>query len=176
LFWDGFSIGLPFVTTAHRRTTNAHLSAALFQRHRRGGAASGRHKRGKCRRVGVRLRSAITEALGIWQLSPPTRIGLPPHEHAALTLFDPGSATSARRWSEYRSLAYPARMCTDDAQSRFIEPSNFSQKPYAAAPAAWRSSPPCAAPRRASADLVTERCDAAIGPELGEKRKRAACA
>jgi hypothetical protein len=31
-----------------------------------------------------------------------------------------------------------------------------------AAPAAWRSSPPCAAPRRASADLVAERCDAAV--------------
>ena len=45
-----------------------------------------------------------------------------------------------------------------------------------AAPAAWRSSPPSAAPRRASADLVAERCDAAICPELGEKRKRAACA
>ena len=46
----------------------------------------------------------------------------------------------------------------------------------AAAPAAWRSSPPSAAPRRASADLVAERCDAAICPELGEKRKCAACA
>ena len=30
-----------------------------------------------------------------------------------------------------------------------------------------------AAPRRASADLVAERCDAAICPESGEKRKRA---
>jgi hypothetical protein len=29
---------------------------------------------------------------------------------------------------------------------------------------------------RASADLVAERCDAAIRPELGEKRKCAACA
>src|ERR1700722_1447115 len=46
----------------------------------------------------------------------------------------------------------------------------------AAAPAAWRSSPPSAAPRHASADLVAERCDAAICPELGEKRKCAACA
>ena len=46
----------------------------------------------------------------------------------------------------------------------------------AAAPAAWRSSPPSAAPRRASADLVAERCDAAICPESGEKRKCAACA
>ena len=46
----------------------------------------------------------------------------------------------------------------------------------AAAPAAWRSSPPTAAPRRASADLVAERCDAAICPELGEKRKCAAYA
>ena len=46
----------------------------------------------------------------------------------------------------------------------------------AAVPAAWRSSPPCNAPRRASADLVAERCDAAIRPELGEKRKCAACA
>jgi hypothetical protein len=46
----------------------------------------------------------------------------------------------------------------------------------AAAPAAWRSSPPTAAPRRASADLVAERCDAAIRPEVGEKQKRAACA
>jgi hypothetical protein len=33
-----------------------------------------------------------------------------------------------------------------------------------------------AAPRRASADLVAERCDAAVCPELGEKRKCAACA
>ena len=46
----------------------------------------------------------------------------------------------------------------------------------AAAPAAWRSSPSSAAPRRASADLVAERCDAAICPELGEKRKCAGCA
>ena len=49
--------------------------------------------------------------------------------------------------------------------------------PFAApTPAAWQSSPPTAAPRRASADLVAERCDAAICPESGEKRKRAACA
>ena len=34
----------------------------------------------------------------------------------------------------------------------------------------------CAAPRRASADLVAKRCDAAICPESGEKRKCAACA
>src|SRR5580693_2813775 len=33
-------------------------------------------------------------------------------------------------------------------------------------------SPQSAAPRRASADLVAERCDAAIRPELGEKRNR----
>ena len=46
----------------------------------------------------------------------------------------------------------------------------------AAAPAAWRSSPPSAAPRRASADLVAERCDAAICPESREKRKCAGCA
>ena len=46
---------------------------------------------------------------------------------------------------------------------------------YAAAPAAWRSSPPTAAPRRTSADLVAERCDEAIRPESGEKRKRAIC-
>ena len=43
-------------------------------------------------------------------------------------------------------------------------------------PAAWRSSPSPAAPRRASADLVAERCDAAIGPKFGEKRKCAGCA
>ena len=30
-------------------------------------------------------------------------------------------------------------------------------------------------PRRASADLVAERCDAAICPESGQKRKRAFC-
>ena len=46
----------------------------------------------------------------------------------------------------------------------------------AAATAAWRSSPPSAAPRRASADLVAERRDAAICPKSGEKRKCAACA
>ena len=39
----------------------------------------------------------------LW-LSPPTRLGRPPPEHAALTLFDPGSATTARRRSEYRSF------------------------------------------------------------------------
>jgi hypothetical protein len=44
----------------------------------------------------------------------------------------------------------------------------------AAGPAALRSLPPSAAPRRASADLVAERYDAAICPESGEKRKRAA--
>ena len=44
------------------------------------------------------------------------------------------------------------------------------------APEASQSSPPCAVPRRASADLVAERCDAAMCPELGEKRKCAACA
>ena len=33
-----------------------------------------------------------------------------------------------------------------------------------------------AAPRRASADLVAERCDAAICPEAGDKWKCAACA
>jgi hypothetical protein len=42
----------------------------------------------------------------------------------------------------------------------------------AAAPAAWRSSPPCAAPRRASADLVAERCDAAICRNRGEAEVR----
>jgi hypothetical protein len=31
------------------------------------------------------------------------------------------------------------------------------------------------ATRRASADFVAERCDAAMRPELGEKRKRASC-
>ena len=36
-----------------------------------------------------------------------------------------------------------------------------------AAPAAWRSSPSSAAPRRASADLVAERCNAAICPDRG---------
>jgi len=41
----------------------------------------------------------------------------------------------------------------------------------AAAPAAWRSSPSSAAPCRASADLVAERCDAATRPEWGDKRK-----
>src|SRR6476660_6138396 len=41
-----------------------------------------------------------------WWLSPSASLGRPPHEdlHAALTLFDPGSATSARRRSEYRSF------------------------------------------------------------------------
>ena len=52
----------------------------------------------------------------------------------------------------------------------------LSAAAHAAAPATLRSSPPTAAPRRASADLVAERCDAAICPELGEKRKRADCA
>ena len=50
-------------------------------------------------------------------------------------------------------------MCADDAQSRFLEPSTFNQKPYAAAPAVWRSSPSSAAPRLASADLVAEVVD-----------------
>ena len=37
--------------------------------------------------------------------------------HAALTLFDPGSATSARRRSEYRSFGlFRFAMWADDAQ------------------------------------------------------------
>ena len=43
----------------------------------------------------------------------------------------------------------------------------LSAAAHAAAPAAWRSSPSTAAPRRASADLVAERCDAAICPKSG---------
>jgi hypothetical protein len=83
----------------------------------------------------------------------------------------------AWRRSEYRSLGlFCSQRGADDAQSRFLEPSTFNQKPYAAAPAVWRSSPSSAAPRRASADIVAERCDAAIRPESGEKPKRAACA
>jgi hypothetical protein len=35
---------------------------------------------------------------------------------------------------------------------------------------------PCAAPRRASADLVAERCDAAIPPKFGGEAECAACA
>ena len=45
-----------------------------------------------------------------------------------------------------------------------LVPPRLSAATDAAAPAAWRSSPPTAAPRRASADLVAERCDAAICP------------
>jgi hypothetical protein len=107
----------------------------------------------------------------LW-LSPPIRLGTPPHEnlHAALTLFDPGSATRRAEGQQISKLwLIPLAMCADDAQSRFLEPSTFNQKPHAAAPAACRSSPPSAAPRRASADLVAERCDAAICPESGEK-------
>jgi hypothetical protein len=40
----------------------------------------------------------------------------------------------------------------------------------AAAPAAWRSSPPCNAPRRASADLVAERCDASFHAQAARVR------
>ena len=63
--------------------------------------------------------------------------------------------------------------CSVSAASSSREPS--IKKPYAAAPATWRSSPPIAAPHHASADLVAERCDAAICPELGEKWKCAIC-
>jgi len=69
--------------------------------------------------VGVRLRSAIAEAVGILVASPPTRLGRPPHEdlHAALTLFDPGSATRRAEAERISKLwLIPLATRADDAQ------------------------------------------------------------
>jgi hypothetical protein len=56
---------------------------------------------------------------------------------SAVTLFDPGSATRRAEAERISKLwLIPLVMWADDAQSRFIEPSTFNQKPYAAAPAA----------------------------------------
>jgi hypothetical protein len=74
-------------------------------------------------------------------------------------------AEEAKRAADHRRLSLGGRSTP-----------RLSAAAHAAAPAAWRSSPSSAAPRRASADLVAKRCDAAICPESREKRKCAACA
>ena len=68
--------------------------------------------------------------------------------------------------ADLRSLCLLSAVRPAGAAEPYSSP-RLSAAAHAAAPAAWRSSPPSAAPRRASADLVAERCDAAICPEWG---------
>ena len=103
---------IPVTEAARLAAVSSQTIRRLCQRHRRGGAASGRHKPGKCRRGSAPSlgdRRGAGNSAGYHRRQEP---GRPPHEdrHAALTLFDPGSPTRcAGGGANIEALAYSAR-------------------------------------------------------------------